>query len=252
MASADVIKRITWLLRIAARTSDTPEGQNEIRNAAAMARELMDKHGIEVDLDAPLESEPSAEGWITAGEYPSRDLWREILAWKLAQVYEIHYDWRPIVINGAVELGFCDPLGHEAHTRAAIETFHGFEHLVMREPIRVSPMLAMRFRMDDVVGIYRAGLVNGYAMSLRDTKVRRPDHIALPPVDDSVDASDCTSLVYLTRIRVPANDDTATVVEVEVAHEVPEDNRPEAIIYRQGTMVGVNAWLPPLVRSDSA
>lgn len=180
MASYSVVERIAKLLRLAVKHPDTHEGQT----AMAIARGLMAKHGINVELDDDSKPAPppNTGGWVDVGRYASREVWRNTLADLVSVLFGIMYGWKA-TIDGEVQLGMCDPQSETGYLDGAVDYFRSLELLV--EQSRPLTLLGIREAYGNeawIIDVYRRGIADAIVQRLAsEPRLRKPPEPPPPP-----------------------------------------------------------------------
>ena len=244
MASAASIKRIIWLLRMAANQKGTPAGETY----AKKAQELQDRHGIVVTLEEALGDDDPASEWYTCGTYQIRELWRDITAFSVQRVYNVEVGWERR--GNLVALGLRDPEGDKAHLRHAVDTYQIIEQAIEYFRFMVPPFWAHRLGHEKCVALFRAGIANGIWERLYDVRVDRVRQMLQASPDELVLDATTTALVPLQRIFAPSDDEQPGDAGPPRDFEVPEEQSPEAQVFGFGREAAQHIHLPKIAQRE--
>jgi len=229
MASDAVIDRIVNLLRLAADREGTPEGTN----AAAHARRLMERHGVNVILgDIPPEEQPRfREVGKEFGTYDSREVWIDQIGHVVGWLYEIEPMWF-WTHTGRIGLAMFDVYGDKDRLEMAKTIFDRIVGIILFQ--RLPRQLLHRLPESRATAIFRAGMAHSISTRLsRIGQVPRGEQPDIPTNDD------VTALVPVRTHRRPrhANVDPAMDVPIQGG---PDDwaEGPEAMLFHYGHNAG--------------
>jgi hypothetical protein len=239
MASDDVIERIVKLLRQAASSDGTIEGDNAAARAAEIARRIMDKHGVQVILgDAPPEEQPRAREVLEDfGVFESREIWLEEIAHCVGWLYDSAPVWY-WTTDGRVGLVVFDDHGDQERLHSAKEIFDRLLTIIHHEPMprflrhNVDPIHAQR--------IFRAGMA--HALTTRLSRIGQVPRLPSPelPSNDAV-----VALVPIHVHRRPRHAFVDSTMNVPVQGG-PDDwaQGSEAALFVYGVNAGQRVFLP--------
>lgn len=241
MASDDVVERIVKLLRQAADSDGTTEGDNAAARASEIARKLMEKHGVQVILgDIPPEEQPrSREVGESFGLFDSREIWLEELAHGIGWIFDVTpvWYWHD---TGQVGLVVFDPFGDADRLQRARHVFDDVLRTIYDRQIPGFLRLERPIEPSKARRIFRAGMSQTVVSRLASSgRVPRPPDPELPANEDVV------ALVPIRVHRRPRNELLDCAMDVPLQGNADEWAKgDEAKLFAWGVDAGYRVFLP--------
>lgn len=244
MASDEIVERIVKLLRQAASSDGTPEGDNAAARAGEIARRLMEKYDVQVILgDIPPEEMPRArEAGEDFGTFDAREIWMEEIVHCIGWLYDLAPVWY-CTDKGRIGLIVFDAHGDAERLKDALDVFDTINRLVLFQPM--PRYLLHNIEFERAKRIYRAGMA--HSITTRLSRIGQLPRVAMPelPTDD-----DTVALVPIRVHRRPRHAFVDSTMDVPIQGG-PEEwaQGAEATLFAYGVRTGQFLPIPtPEVR----